>query len=177
MICSSKFMDMHVLRATCVLDNIGWTATLQVPHLRKRPGPGRIQPAEAPNMRYRRKSGQSTLSNGPGDDGTAHLCWYFGKTFIGIPHHPMAIHPDPSAVLCTYGQRRRDGRYKSPEIPALGFFFSSSPVKPSSLSPPLRPSLPLPLSPRCCHRFHHLTRPYSLQYSIPIPHGRIKAIS
>ena len=88
-------------------------------------------------MRYRRKSGQSTLSNGPGDDGTAHLCWYFGETFIGIPHHPMAIHPDPSAVLCTYGQRRRDGRYKSPEIPALGFFFSSSPVKPSSLSLPL----------------------------------------
>ena len=91
-------------------------------------------------MRYRRKSGQSTLSNGPGDDGTAHLCWYFGETFIGIPHHPMEIHQDPSAVLCTYGQRRRDGRYKSPEIPALGFFFSSSPVKPSSLS--LSSSLP-----------------------------------
>ena len=45
-----------------------------------------------------------------------------------------------------------------------------------ALSPSLRPSLPLPLSPRCCHRFHHLTRPHALQYSIPIPHGRIKAI-
>ena len=59
---------------------------------------------------------------------------------------------------------------------------SSSPPPPRlspalSLSPSLRPSLPLPLSPRCCHRFHHLTRPYALQYSIPIPHGRIKAIS
>ena len=110
------------------------------------------------------------------------LMLVFWKTFIGIPQYPMAIHPDPSAVLCTYGQRRRDGRYKSPEIPALGFFFfSSSPVKPSSLSL----SLPLFVPPYHCPSLLVVgipsiilpARPHALLYSIPIPHGRIKAIS
>ena len=55
---------------------------------RKRPGPGRIRPEEAPNMRYRiGKSqvrvhfqvGQATIERPSNDD-------ILGKTFIGIPH-------------------------------------------------------------------------------------------
>ena len=103
--------------------------------------------SEAPNMRYRRKVRSECLFKWARRRWNCPLMLVFWKTFIGIPQYPMAIHPDPSAVLCTYGQRRRDGRYKSPEIPALGFFFfSSSPVKPSSLSL----SLPLFVPPYQC---------------------------